>query len=155
VRSFATGMVRVAVCLCVAAGCADDRPGPPVPRDTEEDDAGRNRSLPRDAGQTGYTEVMLPCEGSNYAQLEGEVLTYTVWIHSENTDLTYTLATQERQTADAMTEVFRQYSCEQLQAEDPTVIEEQLTRALEQRYQDATDNPGVIDSLSLTIQACG
>ena len=139
--------------LCAGAGCASDTVGPAQPHTPDRQDAGLGQTG-SNAGSGGFTEVWLPCEGSNYAQLDGEVATYTVWIHSENTDLTETLATQERQTADAMDAVLAAYGCDRLLGSDTASIEEELKRALEERYQDETGDPGVIDALELSIEAC-
>ena len=139
----------------LASGCAADRPGPPQPPEDAGDPRVHHNQALVDAGATGFTDVALPCEGPNYVELEsGDLLAYTVQIHSENTDLTDALATSQRETASAMTEVLRAYTCERLMAPDAESIEEQLLNALEQRYLEQSGEQGVIDTLQFLPESC-
>ncbi len=145
-------------CACLAVACADDnKPGAPQPPDESEGGSGGLNvagGTGGAGGAAGFTDVTLPCEGFDYAPLGEELLTYSVQIHSENTDLTQVLATHERQTSFAMREVLVGYTCQQLRAMDLTSVETDLIGALEQSYQDETGEPGEIDTLSLHIEAC-
>ena len=142
-------------CASLAVACAAaDKPGPPVPLDGG---GGEGRSGPNGSSDpipTGSTDVTLPCQGFNYAELDEELLTYSVQIHSENTDLTETLATQQRLTSFAMRDVLIEYTCQELSTMDLTSVEMELMRALEQRYRETSDEAGEIDTLSLHIDSC-